>query len=99
MGLIQTSRQSTGGGGGLTIIGWADDQFPQTENFEADTLTLELSQTPVDPNAIALWYNGQVKQPGVDWEYVAPNFINILFADLYVTDYSETPYFEAIYPY
>ena len=97
MALIQTSRQSSGGGGG-NITGWQNDQFDQDENFAADTLALALTQTPFDEDAIIVSYNGQVKRKDVDWEYAAPN-VNILFADPYVTDYSKTPYFEVIYPY
>lgn len=97
MALIQVSRQQTGGGGDIT--GAQNDQYNIEENFEADTLSLPLTETPWDEDNIIVTYNGQVKRKGVDWEYTAPTTIDILFADPYVTDYESTPYFEVIYLY
>lgn len=97
MALIQVSRQQTGGGSDIT--GAQNDQYNIEENFEADTLSLPLTETPWNEDNIIVSYNGQVKRKGVDWEYTAPNTIDILFADPYVTDYESTPYFEVIYLY
>lgn len=99
MALIQSTRQATGGGSDITAA--QNDQFDIEENFEADTLELTLSQTPWDENNIIVDYNGQVKRKGVgnDWTYTAPNTINILFADPYVTDYDSIPYFQVTYLY
>ncbi len=97
MAMIQVHRPNVGQDG--YIAGYQNDQYDQEENFAADTLVLELTETPFDADSIVVSYNGQVKRKDVDWEYLAPNFINILFADPYVTDYSETPYFEIVYPY
>lgn len=98
MALIQISRQATGGGGG-DITGAQNDQYNIEENFEANSLDLTLTETPWDEDNIIVSYNGQVKRKGVDWEYTAPDTINILFADPYVTDYESIPYFEVIYLY
>lgn len=98
MALIQISRQATGGGGG-DITGAQNDQFEIEENFAANTLSLALTQTPWDEDNIIVSYNGQVKRKDVDWSYTAPDTIDILFADFYVTQYESTPYFEIIYLY
>lgn len=98
MALIQSSRQSSGGGGG-DITGAQNDQFVQVANFAAGTLTLSLTQTPFDQDNIILDYNGQVKRKGTDWTFTGPNTINILFGDPYVTDYDSPPYFQAAYLY
>lgn len=97
MALIQISRQATGGGS--DISGAQNDQYNIEENFEAESLDLTLTETPWNEDNIIVSYNGQVKRKGVDWEYTAPDTINILFADPYVTDYESIPYFEVIYLY
>jgi len=97
MALIQSTRQSTGGGGDIT--GAQNDQFEIEENFEADTLDLTLTEIPAYEDNIIVDYNGQVKRKGVDWTYTAPDTINILFADPYVDTYEEFPYFQVTYLY
>ena len=101
MGLLQASRQNTGGGGGgLTIEGFQTDQFEQTTNFTSGSVTLALTQTPVDPGGIDLDYNGQTYYQNISWSYDSgTNEITILFADPYVTEYPESNYFQVIYPY
>ncbi len=98
MALIQASRPGGSGGGGLAITGWADDKFTQTTNFTASTVILNLSQTPLVPQAIDLDYNGQSYYLGDDFT-VTGNQITILFADPYVTDYDAPPIFHVKYPY
>lgn len=99
MGLIQTSRQGTGGGGGgLTITGFANDQHEQTTNFISGGVVINLSQTPLVVDAIEVDYNGQRLLQGLSWSY-AVNSITILFADPYVTDYDVPPVFQITYPY
>lgn len=97
MGLIQTSRQSAGGGG-LTITGWENQEFVQATNFISGGVILALSQTPIDENGIDLDYNGQTKYITSNWSLTG-NQITILFADPYVTDYDEPPVFHVRYPY
>lgn len=99
MGLIQTSRQATGGGGGgLTINGFANDQFTQSSNFAAGTLTLTLSETPITPEAVVLDYNGARCYYGIDFT-VSGATVSIVFGDPYVTDYDTPPVFQATYAY
>lgn len=97
MALIQSTRQSTGGGGNIT--GAQNDQFEIEENFAADSLDLTLTQIPLYEDNIIVDYNGQVKRKGVDWTYTAPDTINILFADPYEGTYEEFPYFQVTYLY
>lgn len=100
MGLIQASRQSAGGGGGLTITGWQVDTQTQNANFAANTVSIPLTQTPVDEDAILVDYNGQRLLKGTSWSYDSVNNeIDILFGDPYVTDYDTPPYFQVVYPY
>lgn len=99
MGLIQTYRQGTGGGGsGLTITGFANDQFTQATNFISGGVVLTLSQTPLVPDGIAVDYNGQTLLNGSSWSYSA-GAVTILFADPYVTDYETPPVFQVTYAY
>lgn len=99
MGLIQTSRQGTGGGGGgLTITGFANDQFTQTTNFISGGVVLTLSQTPLTASSISVDYDGQRLLYTSSWSYAA-GAITILFADPYVTDYDTPPIFQITYPY
>lgn len=100
MALIQTSRQvgSGGGGGGISITGWAIDEFIQTSNFVAGSVVLILSELPVSNNAVSLDYNGQKYYLGDDFS-IAGNAVTILFADPYVTDYDTPPVFHFQYPY
>lgn len=99
MGLIQASRQSTGGGGGgLTISGFQNQQFVQTTNFESGDVVIALSQTPIAVEGIEVDYNGQTLLYGSSWSY-ASGSITILFADPYVTDYDTPPVFQIYYPY
>jgi len=101
MALIQASRPpGSGGGGGLTINGWANDQHTQTMNFLANTVNIALSQTPVVADAITVDYNGQRLLKDVAWSYNSgTNEVEILFADPYVTDYDADPVFQINYPY
>ncbi len=98
MGLIQTSRQGTGGGGGLTITGFQSDQFTQSTNFVSGGVTLTLTHTPVAGEAIEVDYNGQRLLSGSSWSYAA-GVVTILFDDPYVTDYDTPPVFQVTYPY
>jgi hypothetical protein len=101
MALIQAARPSSGGGGGgLTITGFANDQFVQNTNFMAGTVNLSLSQTPVSADGITIDYNGQRLQQDVGFTYNSgTNQIEILFGDPYVTSYDAIPYFQVYYPY
>lgn len=99
MGLIQASRPS-GGGGGVTIVGFENDQYTQETNFLANTVNIPLTQTPVDANAITVDYNGQRLLKDAAWSYDSgTNSVDILFADPYVTDYDTPPYFQIVYAY
>lgn len=99
MGLIQASRQSTGGGGGgLTITGFQVDTHTQTANFISGGVVIALSQTPLSDEAIIVDYNGQRLLYGVSWSYAAGS-VTILFADPYVADYDTPPIFQITYPY
>lgn len=60
MALIQATRQSTGGGGGgLTINGFANDQSTVDHAFAPGDVVIPLSQTPVAPESIEVDMNGQ----------------------------------------
>ena len=98
MGLIQTSRQSAGGSGGLTITGFAVDQHTQSANFISGGVVIPLSQTPLTEDGIIVDYNGQRLLSVVSWSYAAGN-VTILFADPYVTSYDTPPIFQITYPY
>lgn len=98
MGLIQTSRQSSGGGSG-NIAGYQNDQFNQETNFTAESVILTLTQIPFSFNGLIVSYNGRIMRYNVDWTPFDIDKIVILFADPYVTTYSDVPYFELIYPY
>ena len=99
MGLIQASRQSTGGGGGgLTITGFANDQFTQTTNFGAGDVVIPLSETPLTEDGIVVDYDGQRLLTGISWTYAAGE-VTIEFADPYVDTYDTPPVFQITYPY
>jgi hypothetical protein len=101
MALIQAARPgSGGGGGGLTITGFANDQFDQTTNFLPGTVNLTLSQTPLSADAITVDWNGARLKEGAGFTYNSgTNQIEILFGDPYVTSYDAIPYFQIYYPY
>lgn len=99
MSLIQSSRQGTGGGGGLTIQGFAVDQHTQEDNFVANEVVINLSETPVSPQAVIVDYNGQrLLGNNVSFSYAA-GAVTILFADPYVDTYDVPPVFQITYPY
>lgn len=98
MGLIQTSRQSTGGSGGLDITGFAVDQYTQETNFIAGEVVIPLSQTPVSEDGIIVDYNGQRLLSNISWTYASGD-ITIEFADPYVDTYDVPPVFQITYPY
>lgn len=98
MGLIQTSRQGTGGGGGLIITGFAVDQHTQNTNFISGGVVITLSQTPLTQDGIIVDYNGQRLLSLISWSYAA-GAVTILFADPYVTTYDTPPIFQITYPY
>lgn len=100
MALIQASRPpGAGGGGGLTITGWRNDQFTQVTDFTAYSVTLTLTSPMKDIHALVLDYNGQVLHKDVDYTVANTTDILIVFADPYVTTYDQPPVFQAIYPY
>lgn len=76
MAYLHTRRQTTGGGGGQTLA-WAMDSFAQSTPFSSG-LTLSLTHTPVDEDAIVVWSQGQILHPD-DWNYAAA-VITILFS-------------------
>ena len=99
MGLIQTSRQSTGGGGGgLTITGFKTDEYEQLTNFTAGSVVIPLTQIPISLGGILVFYSAAGALSSASWSYSA-NSITILFGDPYVTDYDDPPYFQIMYPY
>lgn len=99
MAIIQSQRPSTsGGGGGLEITGFANDQFTQEENFASGEVVLTLSQTPVDPKSIRLDYNGQTFLYNVGYSYSGGE-ITILFSDPYVEEEDAPPVFQVTYAY
>jgi hypothetical protein len=87
---------SSGGGGGGATYAWVTQQFTQAANFSAG-LILTLTQTPADPDAIILDYNGRVLSGS---EYtVSGSSITVNFADMDVLSYDSPPYFQAKYPF
>lgn len=98
MALIQAARSQVGQPS-ARINGAINEQYVIEEDFEENTLTLTLSETPWDPDTIVLDYNGQVKRLGTDWNYTAPTTIEIVFGDPYVTTYDTPPYFQVTYLY
>ncbi len=85
MAYVRTRRASTGGGGGQTLA-WALDPFAETDPFgpPGANLTLNLSETPVDADAITVWSQGQPLHPD-DWDYAA-GVVTILFGADPATD-------------
>lgn len=96
MGLIQTSRQSTGGGGGGSV-NWHIDRFTQTTPFLSGGVQITLTHIPTSAQAISLTYNGIVLQNGIDYS-LAGGIITILFGDP-TTDYDNPVVFQAQYTY
>lgn len=99
MAYLRTRRVSAGGGGGQTLA-WAMDAFAETDPFGSPgpDLTLNLSHTPVDPDAITVWSQGQPLHPD-DWDYAA-GVITILFsADPAMDTDTGTWNFLVQYPY
>lgn len=78
MGLIQTSRQSTGGSG--ETLEWAQDLFTQTAAWSAGGLTLSLSETIADDNSLSVWSQGQILHPA-DYSIVAGDVVIEFGAD------------------
>lgn len=100
MALIQATRQSAGGGGGLTITGFEVEQFNQATNFTPGSVNLSLAQIPVSEDAITIDWNGARLLKGSAWQYNSvTNEVEILFGDAYVTTYDTVPYFQVCYPY
>lgn len=95
MGLIQTSRQSTGGGGGGSV-NWSTNRWSITAPFLSG-LILTLSNVPTSSQAVLLSYNGQILQSGLDFT-VSGSTITINFADP-VADYDNPCVFQAQYTY
>lgn len=99
MGLIQSSRQSTGGGGGgLSIAGFAVDQFTQATNFISGGVVLSLTHTPILSASILVDYNGQRLLAGSSYSY-SSGAVTILFDDPTVTDYETPPVFQISYAF
>ena len=102
MALIQAARPggTGGGGGGLTITGFSNEQLVQTTNFVGGLLSIPLANVPLSDEAIIISYNGQTLLKGSAWSYNSgTNDIDILFTDSYVTTYDENPVFQINYPY
>lgn len=89
--------QEGSGGGGITINGFRDEAFEQTTAFTAGSVVLTLAQTPI-AQSTKLDYNGRTMQYNVDYS-VSGNEVTILFADPYVPDYEDVPYFQVNYAY
>lgn len=62
MGLVQTYRQSTGGGGGEQQR-WKRDTLDQTAAWTAGGLVIPLTSTPTDNDAIVVWSQGLILHP------------------------------------
>lgn len=78
MGLIQAARPSGGSGPGQTLA-WQRDRFEQTDPFSPG-FTLQMTQTPVDEDAIEVWSQGEILDTD-DYNYLSgPNQIEILFS-------------------
>jgi hypothetical protein len=97
MALIQSSRQSAGGGG-IEVTGFGAVTVEQTANFSSGGVVITLPHTPLSPNAVWLDYNGQRKYYPSNWA-LAGNQITILFSDPYVTDYEDGTFFNITYIY
>lgn len=97
MAFVKSFRRNTGGGGGQTLA-WALDSFEQTTPFTSG-LALNLSQTPIDQDAILVWSQGLILNPD-DWNYAA-GVVTILFSGDPAVDYPETGVWTFLvqYPY
>ena len=98
MAFIETRRATNStGGGGIAIAGFETDIFTHNAPFTAGSLSFNLSQTPVDTEAVVGDYNGQVLRNGTDYT-IAGNVVTIQFADPYLP-YENPVVFQFTYPY
>lgn len=99
MSFITTYRRQTSGGSGGQTLAWALDEFTETAPFSSG-LSLALSQTPLDVDAILVWSQGQPLHPD-DWNYDnGTNSIIILFGADPATDTDTGEWnFTVQYPY
>ena len=98
--LLRRQRRSSGGGGGVSVVGWKTQTLQQLVSFLPGTVEISLTETPFDPEAIQVDYDGQVLSGPDKWTYDgAGNKILILFGDPYVETYDATPIFQVQYPY
>ena len=81
-GFSLTRRRVSGssGGSGGEQTRWVADQFAQPVAWAAGGLTLNLSQTPVDPDSLTVWSQGQILHPADYTILSAPDRVQINFA-------------------
>ena len=90
---------STGGGGTGEQLRFARDLFTQTAAFAASTLTIPLTQTPVDIDGLHVWSQGLVLHPQDYTVLTGPYRVRLDFAaDPADTDTGEWN-FVVTYPY
>jgi hypothetical protein len=100
-GFSLARRQSnTGGGGGGEQVRWASDTLAQSAAFAAGALTINLSQTPIDADALIVYSEITPLFPG-DYTYLTgPPRIRIEFAADPATDTDDGIWdFRVTYPY
>jgi hypothetical protein len=93
---------STGGGGGGTgeQLRFARDLFTQTAAFVANSLTIPLTQTPVDLDGLQVWSQGLVLHPDDYTVLTGPYRVRINFSADPATDTDTGEWkFVISYPY
>lgn len=77
---------------------WYTERTQVFANFTSGSLTIVLAHTPVSPEGLFVYYNGQERFLNVHYS-LSGNEVTILFDDPYVTDYDESPEFHFKYQY
>ena len=88
--LRRRPRTSGGGGGGGATYAWARENAQRNTPWTAGALTINLAQTPADPDAIVVYSQTTPIQPG-DYTYLTgPPRIRIDFPGDPANDYPDT---------
>lgn len=98
MAYVMSIRNIGAGSSPAQAIAWARDRVEETNSFSSGYI-ITLSETPLDADAIIVWSQGLPLDTD-DYNYIAPNQIEILFSGDPATDTSDGVWvFSVQYPY
>lgn len=98
MSYVMSIRNQGGGGSTAQDLAWQRNRVVETDPFSSGYI-ITLTETPLDEDAITVWSQGMILDTD-DYNYIAPNQIEILFGADPATDTSDGEWvFSVQYPY